>query len=341
MTEHAKTRFGVTWVPRSVEGHASLAEQSERAGFELFGVPDSPAAGYRECYVCVTNAVIRTSRLAVGPLVTNPVTRHPGTVASALWSLGELGGERVFFCIGAGDTGVNKLGLRPAPVDLIEEYVVAVQALLSGERADFEGNSLELEFSPRSVPVFIAANGPRTLELAARIADGILVGAGVTDEVVARVDAACAQADRALEVWYMLRSSIHEDSAAAVREVLPAVVSAAKHVFQLPSAVDEAPAELRDAIRSLLQGYDMRFHTAPFESNPNAQHAEALGLADFLVDRLGMAGTPAQCRARLDELARRGIDRVMVRPLTGDPETFLRHWTAVSGASGSTRPEQA
>ena len=71
----------------------------------------------------LTVAALETERVQIGPSVTNPLTRHPAVMASAIASLHELSGGRAFLGIGTGDSAILNLGLRPARLRALREYV--------------------------------------------------------------------------------------------------------------------------------------------------------------------------------------------------------------------------
>ena len=83
-------KFGIIEIPRSVAGAVANARLAEAAGFDLVGVADSQSV-FREAYVTAAMILSQTSRVRVGPTVTNPITRHPAVAASAIATLNEIG----------------------------------------------------------------------------------------------------------------------------------------------------------------------------------------------------------------------------------------------------------
>src|ERR671932_773264 len=76
-----------------------------------------------------------TERIALGPGVTNPVTRHPAVTASAALTLQVETGGRAVLGIGRGDSALTQIGLQPVPAAELEEALIALQAYLRGEEA--------------------------------------------------------------------------------------------------------------------------------------------------------------------------------------------------------------
>jgi 5,10-methylenetetrahydromethanopterin reductase len=179
------TSFHIGVLPnRPVAEIAELAAQAEELGFEGIWIADSQSI-FRDSYLALAASALRTSRLALATGVTNPVTRHPATIASAIATLDELSGGRALLGIGVGESAVRTVGLRPAKLARLEEATHALRALLSGETASWDGAEVRLTWwSGRSVPIWFASTGPRSLELAGRIADGVLFQVGSHPDLV-------------------------------------------------------------------------------------------------------------------------------------------------------------
>ena len=105
--------------------------------------------------------------------------------ASAAASVDDLAPGRVYIGIGAGGTGVWHLGMKTASLALLEEYVVAVRQLLAEGEAEYRGETVRLPWAAgRRIPIVVSAHGPQALRVAGRVGDGVIVGLGVTPEVV-------------------------------------------------------------------------------------------------------------------------------------------------------------
>src|SRR5262249_60330414 len=85
-------RFGIVFLPEILAGFGALCREAEEHGFDWLGVADSQSV-FRELYVALTLAALETTRIRLGPLVTNPLTRHPVVTASAISSVDELSGR--------------------------------------------------------------------------------------------------------------------------------------------------------------------------------------------------------------------------------------------------------
>ncbi len=84
----------------SLDEVRQLACTAEQAGADWLGVAD--AFWWRDTWLLLAEAARATARIRLGPLVTNPYLRHPFVTVSALASLQDLAGPRVFAGLGAG-----------------------------------------------------------------------------------------------------------------------------------------------------------------------------------------------------------------------------------------------
>jgi len=166
-----------------------------------------------------------------------------------------------------------------------------------------------------AVRVDIAAEGPQTLRMAGEVADGgIIFGAGTEPDLVERglehVERGAERAGRSLDdvtITLLCPSCVDESRSAAVEKLLDILEPIAYHNFSF--SVDDAPAELRDELRELVDRHDMREHGRA-DAEPTAEISPEV--REYLGDRFAVAGTPAECRRRLERLAGLGIDELLI-----------------------------
>src|SRR5262249_10824683 len=121
-------RFGIVLLPDTLAGFGALCREVEQEGFDWLGVADSQSV-FRELYVALTIAALNTSRIRLGPLVTNPLTRHPVVTASAISSIDELSGGRAVLGLGSGDSAIFTLGAPPSTLPALEGAVTTLGRL--------------------------------------------------------------------------------------------------------------------------------------------------------------------------------------------------------------------
>ena len=324
-------RFGVTLVPDDTRALGELTRLMEAQGYDLLGMADSQSL-FRETYVSLTVCALASARLRLGPTVTNPITRHPAVTASAIASLDEVSGGRAFLGVGSGDSAIYNLGQRLTPLDTLRRTLVTLKALLRGERVEFEGRSIHTQWIKRPVPLWIAAEGPRTLELAGELCDGVIVGTGLTPAVITDSLACLERGARKsgrrfadLDVWWFAKANIASSRAQAVGEIKMALAASANHAFRTTLEGKHVPERYHEAVRELQRRYAFHQHEH-LGPTVNAALTDELGLTDYLAERFAIAGTPEACAATVEGLRRRGVTQLLITAFVPDRMRFLREF---------------
>ena len=337
-------RFGIVLLPETLADFGGLCREAEENGFDWLGVADSQSV-FRELYVALTVAALNTSRIRLGPLVTNPLTRHPVVTASAISSVDELSGGRAVLGLGSGDSAISTLGAPPATLAGLEDSVVTLGRLTSGVPVDRDGKRWHVHRSTRRVPVYLAAEGPRTLELAGRVADGVIVGLGLTPDVIRLSLAAIERGARAagrrlanVDVWWFAKTNVADTREAAVAPIAMALAASANHAFRFTLEGKGVPPELHDRIKGLQREYEPHHHEIPGAGN--AGLIDRWGLTEFLVDRFAIAGTPDDCATQIRRAMAAGAHQFVITGFVPDPRAFMRRWMheVVAGVSQPASP---
>ena len=184
------------------------AQAAEQAGFRYLWASDhiqpwQDNEGH-SMFPWVTLALVgqRTNNVPFGTGVTCPTYRyHPTTVAQAFASLAVLYPSRVFLGVGTGErlneqAATTQFGPYRERHDRLVEAVQLIRQLWSGQRISFQGryfqtNQIKLYDPPPSPPpIFVAASGPKSAQLAGQYGDGWITEAnGVKNpELVAAFD---------------------------------------------------------------------------------------------------------------------------------------------------------
>jgi 5,10-methylenetetrahydromethanopterin reductase len=289
--------------------------RAEHLGFDRLGVWDSPAL-YREPWVTLTAVAAATRRIAIGTWVTNPLTRHPVVTASAAASLDDLAPGRVVLGIGTGDSGVYGLAGTAAPLAHLAEHVSAVRALLTEGAATWQGKRLTLPWAAgRRVPILVAAHGAKALRVAAEVGDGAILGLGIDPATVRRCLDAIVDAGRnpaEFPVWWTAPWYVDDDGDRARADALWHVASLAHHITRRGVRGKFIPDAMAAGILELGARYDLGTHGAPDPAQrlAYADLARSLGVADYLLDRFTIAGTPAEVADRVERLTEAGATRL-------------------------------
>ncbi len=168
-------QFGFTIKPdMTVERIVALTRQAEAAGFEYGWIFDSHVL-WLEPYPLLTLMATNTKKMRLGTCVTNPATRDITVTSSLFATLNLISGGRMDLGIGRGDSSRRVLGKKPVTSSNLEESVQAFRALTAGKETEYDGRPTRLTWATGSPPVWIAGYGPKVLDLAGRIADGVIL----------------------------------------------------------------------------------------------------------------------------------------------------------------------
>jgi len=179
-------RFGLNrFDGRSVAAFAADVARAETLGWDAALIPDSQLRR-RDTYVMLAAAAQVTERITLGPLLANPMNRHPTVTASSIATIDELAPGRTVLGWGVGDTAVRLAGLRPARIAELESSTRLMRALLDGREVDVGAARPARLPQHRPVPIWIAAGGPKTLRMAGGIADGVFIRVGTHPANIAR-----------------------------------------------------------------------------------------------------------------------------------------------------------
>lgn len=312
----------------------ALAKAAETSGFTALRVGDMQST-HRELYCTLTAIAASTERVQFGPGVSNPVTRHPAVAAAAMATLQEFSGGRAVFGVGAGDSAVHNLGARPATVADFEAYLVAIRALHESGRTLYRGAELVLEWwAGGAIPIIISAHGPRMLELAGRIADGVVIGLGTgelareyADEHITRGARAAGRNPHDIQRWYLTYLNIAESAALAANQVGSALAVGA-NLLAKSAARTVIPDRLRSGFAELTARYSYLQHAGSSNDNPNARLIVELGLQPYLADAFGVLGDDTDVPKRLDALHGAGVSRLWGAYVRDDLAAFFTRWGA-------------
>ncbi len=310
-------RFGVRLIQYHGDARrlVELAILAERAGADQVWFPHDPFM--RHTWALTSAVAVRTERIGIASIATNPYTTDPSEIAAYLATLDELSGGRALIGIGLHtEQMVGWTGYDAADhIERTRDAVDRVRRLLRGEVVAVApwSDQAYLRFEPpaREIPVYVAAFGPDYLALSGEIGDGSLPMLTPPESAPLMVSAIRAGAGtRELDIAGCAWLSLSEDGAAA-REFLrtmiayfgPYLEDAALATVGLRAADFEPIKELLDAGR--------------YEA------AAAAVTEDML--RLAVAGTPDEVIVAIEKLGDAGITQANLGgPLGPDPVEALR-----------------
>jgi 5,10-methylenetetrahydromethanopterin reductase len=305
------------------------AQRAEELGFWAFWYADERF--YHETYVGLAACALATSRIKLGPGVTDPYSRHPALTAMAIGSLDELSGGRALLGFGAGSMGFENLGFtlhRPAAT--IRDGITIIRKLWAGGPVTYEGETMfvrdgVLKFPTRpDIPIYLAADGRHTLRLAGELADAVVVphcaSAQILGDKLAQVRLGAERISRPSgpRVVARLDVSISRDHQAALFE---AKVRLGRLLWRrypeigyLESHDLTMPTELERRLRA----------AGPFQKSHDLAlfRPFADAIPDELVFPIAVAGTPAEVAKQLARVFAGGTDEIMAYLLVPAGETI-------------------
>lgn len=326
-TSHAAERIlvtkGVGLFPTepvtSLRNYTLLAEE---LGYEHVWFGDSQNI-WREASITMGAAATGTSRVILGAGVTNPVTRHLSVLASSWATLNEYSGGRVALGIGTGDSSLRTMGMKPVKLAELEDAIASLRELFNAKSvtetssgANYRLNYLE---QPARIPIYIGASAPRILQLAGRIADGVILLVGTARELIdvalRTIEKGARSAGRTLSDLHIVLwtpTAIDADPIAARNLTRSHVARVA--IRPLPASIAPDLSQAIDRIRNEYNYYE--------HMSTSARHAELI--PDELVDLFALAGTPDQCAARIAEISKLGVDEIATVPYARPGESRER-----------------
>lgn len=168
--------------------HIALAEQ---LGYRYSWVADSPTF-MADPWITLARAAERTSTIRLGVCALTPRLRHLVATAGAVATLDAVAPGRVDVVIGTGFTSQAMINQRPARWSEAEAYLTGLRGLLAGEEIEWDGQVVALPYGqlsgirlPANVSLWVAAHGPKGLDVGRRVADGVVTnpGHGSSNEV--------------------------------------------------------------------------------------------------------------------------------------------------------------
>ncbi len=322
-------KFSCMIWPHSGTGIApvvQLARVAEECGFETVYVGDSQMI-WNDVWVILGACAVATSRVRLGPGVTNAVTRHPAVTANAINSLNLLSGGRAVLGIGAGDSAVRTAGLSPAKMAPLQERIEFIRALLDGQEVDAlewgvdrrEGTwgqeqkvrCLGTEDGGADIAIELACMGPVSLMAGGAVCDGVIVdghlggnaeGARFTVKVASEAARAAGRDLSTYRFIAAIDAAIDEDRAVALDKVRPTV---ARNVANKPWLPDTIKVDHAQTVKDVTESYKFYQHL-----DLTAQHRKLI--PDELAMKCAIAGTPQDCIEKAHELREAGITEISI-----------------------------
>jgi 5,10-methylenetetrahydromethanopterin reductase len=313
---------------RTVREAVERAKRAEDLGFEAIFFADSQM-GNVDPYQVMAMCAVNTKKIRFGTAVTNMVYRDPTITANSFATLNEISAGRAIIGLGTGDGPVYSLGRTATKLVDFERGLRTIRDLLhdrgidvpkSRERA---GGNVQLKVGKRPVPIYISAEGPKTLRVAGRASDGVILGTGfdkqVTDWARQRIDEGAKEEGRRLGDIDIMPAGmivVDEDGDLARKRVRSRLANRAHHNFRF--TMETVPEGEAAGIKRFMDNFDI--------SKPIEERVDPDLVTDYLLERFTIAGTPEECIAKVRRLETDGIQRLLLTPPNAIYDEVMNTW---------------
>ena len=318
--------FGVVLQPNPPASRViDLARKAEAAGFGYGWTFDSHVL-WQETFVLYPLLLEATSSMVIGPMVTNPGTRDWSVIGSLFATLNDRYGNRTICGIGRGDSARRYIGQAPVTLPVLSDAMTVIKGLAEGREVEHHGQPLRIPWvgEGASLPMWMAAYGPKALRLVGEQADGFILQ--TADPDIARwtfrsVRAAAEAAGRdpsSITMCVAAPAYVGDDVAHQREQLRWFGGMVGNHVADLVARYGTdgpVPHVLTDYIAGR-QAYDYEHHGQA--GNPSTDF-----VPDSIVDRFCLVG-PAEAHVeRLRELAAIGADQFALYLMHDDQDGTL------------------
>jgi len=293
------------------------AVRAEQAGFRSAWFPEITFA---DAFGPATAASQRTGRIGLGTGVVGVWSRSAVTLALQAATLHQLSGGRLLLGLGVQARGYVK-GWHGQeyrkPLTAMRDMVTILRRLLRGEHVSYDGEvfsvknfQLQMELPEQPPRVYVAANGPKMIQLAGEIADG-MIGyfhslEYVRDVVMPNLQIGAERGGRSIEE---LDATV--GFPALVTRDDSGIELVKGQVMMFATALDSAPA-YAESVRAASYGSQMEEIQERVASGDLAGAVAAV--PDEMANALTMAGSAENVRGRIQAYLDAGLTGVMLNP---------------------------
>lgn len=346
----------------------------EKQGFSYFMPYDSIGSDvYETLALCAAN----TKSIKLGPGVTSPRARMAPVTARAMATLNELAPGRCVLGIGTGNTARRAWGMPIAKLQELRDEVAIHRKMLKGDETLYvEGPDRYMKeerkryvkfLSPEmgfintkdDIPIFVAGSGPKTLELAGEIADGVMmlgaIGESYIDYCMRHIRKGAEKAGRNSEdIYTVVLTAFHvlEDGETlesdSVRHAVGPIVAVCFNIVALSlnnyqkntgtPRGEPLPGDIRTGVMKFADAYPRD------TENPERKHLKYYSNYFFWNDEFNevitpemikastLVGTAEEIKDTIRRMESQGIKQVMIAPLP-DPIASINsfHENIMSG----------
>lgn len=308
----------------SLSDFLKVAEAGEKAGLDSIWLTEEFV--YTDPMITAATVLGATRRVHVIPGPVTPYLKHPVAIARQALSLTEIANGRLGLQLGTGDLGgLKQLGVEVSrPLSTMEEALSTIGALCRGESVSTSGGvwnfrDVSMKLGGKiSIPLYLAAMGPKMLSLARRRSDGTvlshMMSVAYIRKSIASVQAeAGAQTSPNHQFVEFFATSVADDRQAAYDQIRPSVAHWLGVPYPQPTHVEDWK----------MCGLDID-HMAIYQALQRQDIEAACKLvSDEAIATLSVSGTPRDLEERITEYLDAGVTYPVIGPV-GDLETKIK-----------------
>lgn len=292
----------------------SLALLAENLGYGEVWMTESSG---RDSLTQLATIATVTSRIRMGTGILPMFSRTPLITAMSSAGLSAVSDGRFILGLGVG----NRPAVEEAhgvpyhqPMEHLRDLISIVRGLLEGKEVTHQGKAISVSraslgnAAPQGkVPIYVAALGPRMLQLAGEMADGVLLSWSTTtylEQAIKLVREGAAKAGRdpsEVEISGYIRVAVTDDLAAGQ-------ASLQRQIARYASS-----AHFRAFFRNI--GFEREMQGVQLARNHAVNPATVAAISERMQQELGVVGSAEFCQARLDELRKIGLAKPVIAPL--------------------------
>jgi 5,10-methylenetetrahydromethanopterin reductase len=301
---------------RNIREAVERAKRAEGLGFEAIFFADSHMNNvdpYQLMAICAT----QTTKIRFGTAVTNMVYRDPTITANSFATLNEISDGRAIVGLGTGDGPVYSLGRTATKLVDFEKGLRTIRDLLHGRGVEVPtgkeraGGTVMLQAGKRPVPIYISAEGPKTLRVAGHTCDGVILGTGFDLDVLewarARIAEGAKESARSVSEIDIMPAGmivVDDDGDLARKRVRSRMANRAHHNFRF--TMETVPENEAEGVKKFMDNFDI--------SKSIEERIDPEFVTEYLLERFTIAGTPDECIAKVMRLEAEGIQRILLTP---------------------------
>ena len=333
------------------------AQMAEDYGFTHAWFYDSQMC-YSDVYASMALVAHHTKTLKIGTLVSILGNRIAPVTAHSIATINELAPGRVILGVGTGFTGRNVMGMPPISLKTMREHIEIIRDLLSGREAVYREGSRERHIKfihpdlgyinvKDHIPIHMASNGPKAIEMTGQLADGwVTIGLdpGYISHNMPQIKAAAKAAGREMGEVYctnltsacVLRPGESILSDRVAKQIGPMAIlllhtnwdptDIKVGPFAPPSVAGQAKAYFDNHIMNMKTAMDRRFQEMHLGHLVFMREGERAYLTPELIKAGTLTGSGPEIIDRIRELEAAGVTNIALNVCGTDARELIREF---------------